>query len=71
VNLLKTGTLIGACDVAMTVYSSAAATKMGMKAEDVKKEWIAGLIPGVQLVPSGVMAVARAQELGAQYIFAG
>ncbi|HUQ19744.1 MAG TPA: twin-arginine translocation signal domain-containing protein [Gemmatimonadaceae bacterium] len=69
--LLKTGTLIGACDVAMTVYSSAAATKMGLKAEDVKKEWIAGLLPGVQLVPSGVMAVARAQELGAQYIFAG
>ena len=71
VELLKSGILIGACDVAMTVYSSAAAPKMNMKAEDVKAEWIAGMIPGVQLVPSGVMAVARAQELGAQYIFAG
>ena len=71
VELLKTGTLIGACDVAMTVYSSAAASKMGMDAATVKKEWIAGMIPGVQLVPSGVMAVARAQELGGQYIFAG
>lgn len=70
-DLLKTGTLIGACDVAITVYGTAAATKMGMKPEDVKKEWIAGLIPGVKLVPSGVMALARAQELGAQYIFAG
>jgi intracellular sulfur oxidation DsrE/DsrF family protein len=69
--LIKTGVLIGACDVAMTVYSSGAAQKMGLKAEDVKKEWIAGMIPGVQLVPSGVFAVARAQELGAQYIFAG
>jgi intracellular sulfur oxidation DsrE/DsrF family protein len=69
--LLKSGVLIGACDVAMQVYSSAAATKMGLKPDDVKKEWIAALIPGVQLVPSGVMAVARAQELGAQYIFAG
>ena len=71
VELLKTGTLIGACDVAMTVYSSGAAQKMGLDPAAVKKEWIAGLIPGVQLVPSGVMAVARAQEFGARYIFAG
>jgi len=71
VELLKTGTLIGACDVAMTVYSSGAAQKMGLDPATVKKEWIAGLIPGVQLVPSGVMAVSRAQEFGARYIFAG
>ena len=69
--LLKTGALIGACDVAMTVYSSGAAKKMGLDPATVKKEWIAGLLPGVQLVPSGVMAVARAQEFGARYIFAG
>ena len=71
VELMKTGTLIGACDVAITVYSSAAAKKMGMDPAAVKAEWTAGLIPGVQLVPSGVMAVARAQEFGARYIFAG
>lgn len=69
--LLKTGSLIGACDVAITVYSSGAATKMGMDPAAVKKEWIAGLLPGIQVVPSGVMAVARAQELGARYVFAG
>jgi hypothetical protein len=71
VELLKTGALIGACDVAVTVYSSSAATKMGMDPAAVKKEWIAGLLPGVQLVPSGVMALVRAQEVGARYIFAG
>jgi intracellular sulfur oxidation DsrE/DsrF family protein len=71
VELLKAGVLIGACDVAMQVYSTAAAQKMNMDAKAVKAEWIAGMIPGIQLVPSGVMAVARAQELGAQYIFAG
>lgn len=71
VELLKSGVLIGACDVAVTVYSSRVATKMGLDPATVKKEWIAGLLPGVQLVPSGVMAVARAQELGARYIFAG
>jgi hypothetical protein len=71
VELLKTGTLIGACDVAITVFSSGAATKMGLDPATVKKEWIAGLLPGVQVVPSGVMAVARAQEFGARYIYAG
>lgn len=69
--LLKSGVLVGACDVALTVYSSGVAGKMGMKAEDVKKEWIAGLFPGIVVVPSGVFAAARAQEFGANYIFAG
>ena len=69
--LLKSGVLVGACDVAMTVYSSGAAKKMGLDPAAVKKEWIAGLLPGVQIVPSGVMAVARAQELGCAYCFAG
>jgi intracellular sulfur oxidation DsrE/DsrF family protein len=69
--LLKSGVLVGACDVALTVYSSGAATKMGLDPAVVRKEWVAGLLPGVVLVPSGVMAVGRAQELGAQYIFAG
>jgi intracellular sulfur oxidation DsrE/DsrF family protein len=69
--LMKSGVLVGACDVALTVYSAAAAQKMGMDAAAVKKEWVAGLLPGVQVVPSGVLGVARAQELGAVYIFAG
>ena len=71
VELLKSGVLFGACDVALTVYSSAAATKMKLDPAAVKKEWIAGLFPGIQVVPSGVMGVARAQEFEAKYIFAG
>ena len=69
--LLKSGVLIGACDVALTVYSAGAAAKMGMDAAAVKKEWVAGLFPGIQVVPSGVMAVGRAQEHGCTYCFAG
>ena len=69
--LLNSGVLIGACDVALTVYSSGAAQKMGMAPDAVKKEWVAGLLPGVQVVPSGVLGVAHAQELGCNYIFAG
>jgi hypothetical protein len=70
-NMLKTGVLVGACDVAITVYSGAAAAKMKLDPATVKKEWVAGLYPGVQIVPSGVMAVARAQQFNTQYIFAG
>ncbi|MEO5903760.1 MAG: hypothetical protein ABIQ55_07110 [Gemmatimonadaceae bacterium] len=69
--LIKSGVLVGACDVALTVYSAGAAQKMGMEAAAVKKEWIAGLLPGVQVVPSGVLGVAHAQELGCNYCFAG
>lgn len=69
--LIKSGVLVGLCDVALTVYSSGAAQKMGLAADAVKKEWIAGLLPGVQVVPSGVLGVAHAQELGCNYIFAG
>lgn len=69
--LLKSGVLVGACDVALTVFSAGAAKKMNMDPAAVKKEWIAGLLPGIQVVPSGVLGVARAQELGCAYCFAG
>ena len=69
--LINSGVLVGACDVALTVYSAGAAQKMGMAPDAVKKEWVAGLLPGVQVVPSGVLGVAHAQELGCNYIFAG
>jgi hypothetical protein len=69
--LLKSGVLVGACDIALTVYSIGAAKKMGLDADVVKKEWIAGLLPGVQVMPSGVLGVAHSQELGCVYCFAG
>ena len=69
--LLAAGAQVGVCNVALTVYSSVVAQKMGMDAAAVKAEWVAGLIPGVQVVPSGVLAVARSQEKGCAYCFAG
>jgi len=69
--LLKSGVLFGACDIALTVYSSGAAAKMKMDAATVRKEWVAGLLPGIMIVPSGVLGVARAQEYEAKYVFAG
>jgi intracellular sulfur oxidation DsrE/DsrF family protein len=45
--------------------------KMNLDAAEVRKEWMAGLLPGIQVVPSGVWAVGRAQEHGCAYCFAG
>ena len=69
--LLASGAQIGCCNVALTVYSSMVAQKMGMDAAAVKADWVAALLPGVQVVPSGVLAVARSQEKGCAYCFAG
>jgi hypothetical protein len=69
--LLKSGVLVGACDVALTIASSGAAKRMGLDPAVVKKEWIDGRLPGVQMVPSGVMAIGRALELRCAYCFAG
>jgi len=69
--LLNDGVLIGVCDMAIMVYSQAVAKKMNLKPEDVKKEWEEGVLPGIQIVPSGVLAVNRAQEHNCTYCFAG
>lgn len=69
--LQQDGVLFCVCDMALTVYSAALAGNMNMKAEDVKKEWIAGVLPGIQVVPSGVWAIGRAQEHGCAYCFTG
>ena len=69
--LQDSGVMFAACNMALTVYSAVMADKMKMKAEDVMKDWMSGILPGVQVVPAGIWAVNRAQEHGCSYIFAG
>ncbi len=69
--LQVSGVMFCVCNAAMTVYSNVLAMQMKMKPEDVMNDWKANLIPGIQIVPSGVWAVGRAQEHGCQYIYAG
>lgn len=69
--LQASGVKFCVCDVAMTVMANTLGPMMNLKAEDVKKDWQAGLLPGIQVVPSGVWALGRAQEKGCSYIFAG
>lgn len=69
--LQESGVMFCVCDAALTVYSAAVSDGMKLDAAEVKKEWVAGLLPGIQVVPSGVWAVGRAQEHGCSYCFAG
>ena len=69
--LQSRGALFCVCDLAITVYSGGMAKAMNLDAAEVKAEWIAGVHPGIQVVPSGVWALGRAQELGCGYIYAG
>src|SRR6058998_1203625 len=69
--LLAKGVLVGVCNIALTFNSMRLAKDMGLQAEAIKKEWIENLLPGVLVVPSGVIAINRAQEKGCAYCFAG
>ena len=69
--LLASGVQVGVCNVALTVYSAMVAQKMGADPAAVKADWVAALLPGCQVVPSGVLAVSRTQEKGCAYCFAG
>jgi intracellular sulfur oxidation DsrE/DsrF family protein len=42
-----------------------------MAPDAAKKEWLAHIIPGTTVVPSGVLALGRAQEKGCTYCYAG
>lgn len=65
------GAMFCACNLALSVFSAMAAQAMKLDANEVYQEWIDGMLPGIQLVPSGVWALGRAQEKGCGYIFAG
>jgi intracellular sulfur oxidation DsrE/DsrF family protein len=65
--LLARGVKIGVCNVALTLNSARAGQKLGIAKDDAKKEWVAGLLPGAMVVPSGVLALNRAQEHGCTY----
>ena len=69
--LQDNGVMFCACNMALTVYSAVVAGQLNQDAAEVKKDWLAGLLPKVQPMPSGVWAVGRAQEHGCTYCFAG
>jgi intracellular sulfur oxidation DsrE/DsrF family protein len=70
-DLQASGVMFCVCNAALTVYSGVVAMQTNGNADEIKKEWTDGLIPGIQVVPSGVWAVGRAQEHGCAYCFVG
>ena len=70
-DLQARGAMFCVCDLALNVYSGAIAAGMGLEQADVYKDLKAAVLPGIQVVPSGVWALGRAQQKGCGYIFAG
>lgn len=65
------GVVFGVCNLAITVQSMMIGGAMNLNPEDVGKDMLAGLLPGIVPLPSGVYAVQRAQGAGFTYCFAG
>ena len=51
--LLASGTVFGACHIALLVQSKMLAGNAGVSAEDAANEWTANAIPGITILPSG------------------
>lgn len=69
--LQESGVQFCVCAAAINVYSAVLADSMKLKHEDVKKDFMDAILPGIQPVPSGVWALGRAQEKQCAYIYAG
>jgi hypothetical protein len=64
--LQASGVMFGVCNMALTVYSA-----VKKDPEEVRKDWVSGILPDIEVLPSGVWAINRAQEKGCSYCFAG
>lgn len=62
------GTVFWQCNIALGNIVQDLAQSTGTPAEQVRAEVVAGLLPGVRLVPSHVMALGLAQERGFTYV---
>jgi intracellular sulfur oxidation DsrE/DsrF family protein len=69
--LQERGAMFCVCNLALNVFSGFIAQGMSLNADDVYNDFKSGVLPGVQVVPSGVWALGRAQANGCGYIFAG
>ena len=62
------GTIFWQCNVALGNVAQQLATQFKMPVGEVRADLVAGLNPGVKLMPSHVMALALAQERGFTYM---
>ena len=69
--LLARGVQMTCCNVALGAISGMTSKNAGVTPDVARAEWLAALIPGIVVVPSGVLAVNRAQEKGCSYCNGG
>lgn len=65
------GAMFCVCNMALKFYSSMLASNAKLSAEEVYNDWLSGILEGIQVVPSGVWAIGRAQEHRFGYCYAG
>jgi intracellular sulfur oxidation DsrE/DsrF family protein len=65
------GAMFCVCNMALKVYSGIVAKATNLDPAKTYEDWKAGVLPGIEVVPSGVWAVGRAQEHGFGYCYAG
>ena len=61
------GVIFWQCNFALNAVAGMLAEKTGRKVQDVRSELIAGLNPGVRMVPAHTWAIGYAQERGFTY----
>jgi intracellular sulfur oxidation DsrE/DsrF family protein len=66
--LMEKGTIVVACNRALTARAFTLASKEKISRDDARKQLFAAIIPGVYVVPNGVFGVCAAQEVGCGYI---
>lgn len=62
--LIARGVKVVTCGMAIHHYSIAFAKQTKGDADAIKKEWLAAVLPGIYVAPSGVIAVHGAQSRG-------
>lgn len=62
------GTIFWQCDIALTAIAQQIATARQLPVAEVRADLVAGLNPGVRIVPSHVMALGLVQERGTTYV---
>lgn len=66
--LQSRGTIFWQCAIALGSVAQQLATARKLAVADVRADLLAGLNPGVRVVPSHVMAIGLVQERGATYV---
>jgi len=62
------GTIFWQCNIALTGIAQQLAQARGLSSAEVRADLLAGLNPGVRLVPTHVMAMGLVQERGVTYV---